>query len=321
LRVCCHEKDERRKEEKDMSFKIGNAPTSWGIEKPEAKTNPPWQKVLDDMSNTGYAGTELGPLGFLPTDPGHLREELSQRNLQLIAGTLMDNLHDPDVAEKLRKTTHSLCALLQELEAPYLVVIAGMADERVKTAGRSQAARRLDEDEWAVLVNTVATCAEVARNDYGVIPVVHPHAGTHIEFIDEIERLLGQTDPNVVELCIDTGHSAYAGIDPLQLYRSFGERTPYLHLKDIDPGVHQKALDAGMSFWEAYSAGIFCSLGSGVGDFEALREMLQKDGYEGWLTVEQDADPTGDSDPKEDAARSLEYLQTVGLADSTAKEQ
>jgi inosose dehydratase len=304
-----------------MSFKIGNAPTSWGIEEADAETNPPWQKVLDDMATAGYAGTELGPLGFFPTDPERLREELSQRNLQLIAGTLMDIFHDPDVAEKLQKTTHSICSLLQELEAPYLVIIAGMAEERVKTAGRSQAARRLDEDEWTVFVNTVVACAEIARNECGVIPVVHPHAGTHIEFIDEIERVLAQTDPDLVELCIDTGHSAYAGIDPLDLYRSFGERTPYLHLKDIDPGVHQKALDDGMSFWEAYSAGIFCSLGAGGGDFEALREMLQKDGYEGWLTVEQDADPTGDSDPKEDAARSFEYLKNVGLTDSTVKEE
>lgn len=302
-----------------MSFKIGNAPTSWGIEQAEAETNPPWRKVLDDMTAAGYAGTELGPLGFLPTDPERLREELSRKNLQLIAGTLMDILHDPNVAEKLQKTTHRICALLQELDAPYLVIIAGMAEERVKTAGRSQAARRLDEDEWTVFVNNVVACAEVAKNEYGITPVVHPHAGTHIEFIDEIERVLAQTDPDLVELCIDTGHSAYAGIDPLDLYRSFGERTPYLHLKDIDPDVHQKALEAGMSFWEAYSAGIFCSLGAGVGDFEALRELLREDGYEGWLTVEQDADPTGDSDPKEDAARSLGYLKSVGLADSTVE--
>lgn len=304
-----------------MSFKIGNAPTSWGIEEADAETNPPWQKVLDDMAAAGYAGTELGPLGFLPTDPGRLREALAQRNLQVIAGTLIDILHDPDKTKSLQETTRRICSLLEELEAPYLVIIPGLAEERVKTAGRSQAARRLDEDEWTVFVNTVVACAEIARSEYGIIPVVHPHAGTHIEFIDEIERVLAQTDPDLVELCIDTGHSAYAGIDPLNLYRSFGERTPYLHLKDIDPGVHQKVLDDGMSFWEAYSVGIFCSLGAGGGDFEALREMLQKDGYEGWLTVEQDADPMGDSDPKEDAARSFEYLKNVGLADSTVKEE
>lgn len=303
-----------------MSFRIGNAPTSWGVEQAGAEANPPWQKVLDDMAAAGYAGTELGPLSFMPTDPGHLREELARRNLQLVAGTLMDELHDPQGSERLQGITRRVCSLLQELEAPYLVIIAGMAEERVRTAGRSRAARRLDEDEWKVLVDNVIACSEIASNDYGITPVVHPHAGTHIEFIDEIERLLAQTAPDLVKLCIDTGHSAYAEIDPLNLYRNFGERTPYLHLKDIDPGVHQKALEAGMSFWEAYSAGIFCSLGSGVTDFQGLRELLQRDGYEGWLTVEQDADPTGDSDPKEDAAGSLEYLQGVGLANDTTEE-
>lgn len=303
-----------------MSFRIGNAPTSWGVEEPDAETNPAWQKVLDDMAEAGYDGTELGPPGFFPTDPGRLQEELAQRNLQLIAGNLMEILHDPDTTEELQKSTHFICSILQELESPYLVILPDIAEGRVETAGQSQAARRLDADEWKVLVDTVVDCSKIAKNDYGVEAVVHPHVGTHVEFIDEIERLLDQTDPDLVKLCLDTGHSAYAGIEPLNLYRTYTERIPYLHLKDIDPSVHEKAIASGMSFWEAYSAGVFCALGSGIVDFEGLRELLHKDGYEGWLTVEQDADPAGDSNPKEDAAMSSEYLKDVGLANSTAAE-
>lgn len=303
-----------------MSFKIGNAPTSWGVEEPDAETNPTWQKVLDDMAAAGYAGLELGPPGFLPTDPERMGEELAQRNLQLVAGNLMEILHDPDTTEELQKATHYICSILQELKSPYLVIIPDIAEGRVETAGQYRAARRLDDDEWKVLVDTVVSCSEIAKNDYGIVPVIHPHVGTHVEFIDEIERLLDETDPDLVKLCIDTGHSAYAEIDPLDLYRTFAERTPYLHLKDIDPGAHEKALASGMSFWEAYSAGIFCALGSGTVDFEDLRELLRKDGYEGWLTVEQDADPTGDTNPKEDAIRSFEYLKDVGLAESRAPE-
>ena len=297
-----------------MSFKIGNAPTSWGVEEPDAETNPAWQKVLDDMSDAGYHGTELGPPGYFPTDPGRLREELAQRDLQLIAGNLMEILHNPDTTEELQKSTHFICSILQELESPYLVIIPDIAEGRVETAGQSKAARRLDADEWKVLVNTVVNCSKIAKNDYGVMAVVHPHVGTHIEFIDEIERLLDQTDPDLVKLCLDTGHSAYAGIEPLDMYRSSSERIPYLHLKDIDPSVHGKAVASGMSFWEAYSAGVFCALGSGVVDFEGLRELLREDEYKGWLTVEQDADPTGGSNPREDAAKSSEYLKDVGLS-------
>lgn len=296
-----------------MKFKIGNAPTSWGVEQAGAETNPPWQKVLDDISAAGYMGTELGPLGYMPTDPGSLREELARRGLQLIAGTLMDALHDPGASERLQEATRSVCSLLQALDAPYLVIIDSIVGDRIQSAGQTRVAARLDKDEWSTLVDNVVSCARIARNDYGVIPVVHPHAGTHIEFIDEIELLLGQTDPEVVGLCMDTGHSAYAGIDPLSFYQAYKDRIPYIHLKDLDPGVHRRALESGMSFWEAYSASVFCSFDAGVTDFAKLGELLLEAGYTGWLTVEQDADPTGDSNPKDDAVVSFEHLKQAGL--------
>lgn len=301
-----------------MSFKIGNAPTSWGVEQANSETNPPWQKVLDDMSAAGYEGTELGPLGFMPTDPGRLSEELAKRNLQLTAGTLMDVLHDPHAAERLQETTRSVCSLLQSQDAPYLVIIASIMDGRLQTAGRSWAAPRLEGGEWDTLIDNVISCAKISKNEYGITPVVHPHAGTHIEFIDEIELLLGQTDSELINLCIDTGHCAYAGIDPFSLYETFKERTLYLHLKDLDPNVRRRALETGMSFWEAYSANIFCSFGAGVSDFRKLGEMLVKNDYQGWLTVEQDADPLSGSDPGEDAIVSLEHLGQAGLASPSA---
>lgn len=301
-----------------MNFKIGNAPTSWGVEQANADTNPTWQKVLDEMFSAGYEGTELGPLGFMPTDPGRLNEELTKRNLQLTAGTLMDVLHDPHASERLQETTRNTCSLLQALGSPYLVIIASIMDGRLQTAGRSLAAPRLDGGEWDTLIDNVVSCSKIAREEYGITPVVHPHAGTHVEFIDEIELLLGQTDSELVKLCLDTGHCAYAGIDPFSLYETFKDRTPYLHLKDLDPEVRRRALETGMSFWEAYSASIFCSFEDGVSDFRKLGEMLRDTGYRGWLTVEQDADPLSASDPGKDAIVSLEHLIKAGVAGASS---
>ena len=44
----------------------GNAPVSWGVYEAD-RPNPPFARVLDDIAAAGYAGTELGPYGYLPT--------------------------------------------------------------------------------------------------------------------------------------------------------------------------------------------------------------------------------------------------------------
>src|ERR671918_452152 len=115
-----------------MHIRIANAPTSWGIEDPEDGANPPWPQVLDQTAAAGYAGIELGPLGYLPERPRQLR---------------------------------------REPQAPRPGLVARLAAER-----------------------------------HGLLPCFHPHAGTHVEFEQEIERLAVDTDPELVQLCIDTGH-------------------------------------------------------------------------------------------------------------------
>jgi inosose dehydratase len=62
------------------------------------------------------------------------------------------------------------------------------------------------------------------------------------------------------------------------------------------------------------AAGVFCPLGEGVVDFEALRIALDEHGFEGWGTVEQDRLPTDTGSPARQAADSLRHLRTVGLA-------
>src|SRR5579872_4619440 len=58
-------------------WKVGNAPTSWGIEQAHDPSYPEWAAVLDEIAKAGYAGIELGPLGYLPREPDVLQRELS----------------------------------------------------------------------------------------------------------------------------------------------------------------------------------------------------------------------------------------------------
>src|SRR5215211_2738906 len=294
-----------------VRLSIANAPTSWGVEDPGDAANPPWRRVLDETAAAGYDGTELGPLGYLPEDPAELRRELVARELALVAGYLMVPLHTAEGVTEALSTARRTCELLAEAGASYLVIIQGTTPERERAAGRPGEAAALTEAEWATLTAGVHAVARRARDDYGLVPCFHPHAGTHVEFEPEIERLVASTDPELVSLCVDTGHCAYAGVDPVDLYRRHHERVAYFHLKDLRPA---RLAPRSLSFEQAVAAGAFCPLGEGVVDFAALRDALEEQGFEGWGAVEQDRLPTDAASPREHAAASLRHLQGVGLA-------
>ena len=296
-----------------MPIRIANAPASWGIEDPEDGANPAFADVLDQVAAAGYAGTELGPLGYLPTDAHALDGELRRRELELVAGFLFEPLHTPAGIEAALAQAERTCELLAAAGAGLLVIIQGFTPERERAAGRPGAAPALTDDGWRTMVSGVHEVARVAAG-HGLVPCFHPHAGTAVEFEPEIERLVEDTDPELVALCIDTGHCAYAGVDPVALYRRHAGRIAYLHLKDVDRGRLRSALGAALGFEAAVGPGVFCPLGEGVVDFAALRAALAEHGFDGWATVEQDRLPSDSTAPGAQAAASLRHLRGVGLA-------
>jgi inosose dehydratase len=295
-----------------MQLRIANAPTSWGIEDPEDRANPAWADVLDDVARAGYAGVELGPLGYLPDKGRVLRPELERRRLKLVAGYLFMPLHRPEGIASALEVARRTCRLLADVGARHLVLIQGFTPERERAAGRPGAARPLAEDHWKTLIEGVHRLARVAA-EYDLLPCFHPHAGTHVEFEPEIERLVDETDPELVALCLDTGHCAYAGIDSVELYRRHSERVAYFHLKDVDQGRLRTALSRSLSFDEAVAERVFCPLGEGVVDFADLTAALRETGFRGWATVEQDRLPTDSGTAAAHAAASLSHLRSVGL--------
>jgi inosose dehydratase len=297
-----------------MQLRIANAPTSWGVEDPEDGANPPWPQVLDQVAAAGYEGVELGPVGYLPEREPVLCRELQLRRLELVAGFLFEPLHTRAGRERAREVAERTCRLLAAAGARHLVIIQGFTRERERAAGRPGAALPLRHGGWQTLVDAVHDLAWLASDRHGLVPCFHPHAGTDVEFEDEIERLAADTDPQLVKLCIDTGHCAYAGVDPVHLYRRHADRVAYFHLKDVDRGGLRGALGRALSFEQAVAARVFCPLGEGVVDFPALRAALEEHGFEGWATVEQDRLPTDSGTPAEHAAASLAHLREVGLA-------
>jgi inosose dehydratase len=293
---------------------MANAPTSWGIEPPRPAQDPRWQTVLEEMAGAGYEGTELGPLGFLPSTPEALSDALSTYGLSLAAAFVMTAYSDRDGHGSLDDTVRRTCELLRAGRARTLILIDALAEDRIATAGRTEAAPRLAEAPWAALVDGIRRAGEIARDEFGLRAAIHPHVGTHIEFEDEIERLLGAVDSECAGLCVDTGHSVYAGIDPVTLFHRHADRVAYVHFKDVDPHQLSSVRVDAKGFWDAVRGRIFCPLGEGCVDFSAVAWALEDVDYDGWATVEQDRFPDSSTTPLQEARQSLRYLRTVGLA-------
>src|SRR3712207_6378881 len=88
-------------------LRLGTAPDSWGVWHPEDPVQVPWHRFLDEVVEAGYSWIELGPYGYLPTDPGQLRDEVGRRGLSVSGQACFAALHRPhafDVAvEDFRK--------------------------------------------------------------------------------------------------------------------------------------------------------------------------------------------------------------------------
>jgi inosose dehydratase len=294
------------------SLKLANAPVSWGVDYADHPQNPPWQLVMSQIAGAGFKFTELGPHGYYPTDPAVLSRELDQRGLSVIAGFIFQSLHEPAQEKQVLEIADRTCALLSSVGARHLVLIDHISEERMLTAGNQSAAIPLDSSRQRFMIDLIRRLGDTAKG-YGIVPVLHQHAGCYIEFEGEFEQVLSELDPEQIGICIDTGHMAYAGIDAVKFYERHHERVKYFHLKDIDPTVHRRVLQTGIPFLEAVSQHIFCPLGKGVTDWQALRKALSQHSYGGYATIEQDVDAGNPSDPLSDACSSLHHLRSIGF--------
>lgn len=298
-------------------MRVANAPVSWGvIEFGFGAPSITAGQVLDELAQTGYEGTELGDWGFLPTDPQVLRAELEARELSLVAAFVPVAFSDPQAhpageAQALRaaRLLHAVAG-----DGPLIVLSddnAGLP-AREQNAGRIGPAQQLAAEQWEVFTAGVERIARAVRQESGLRTVFHHHGGGLVETPAEVEILMERTDPQLVGLCLDSGHYRFGGGDPLQALRHYADRVWHVHLKDWDPAVADRAAREGWGYLEAVRQGVFCRLGQGAVDFPALLRQLKDLHYDGWLVVEQDL-PAGRGDAKALALQNREYLRQLGV--------
>ena len=298
-------------------IRIANAPCSWGVLEFDlpGKTLG-YAQVLDEIRDTGYAGTEFGDWGFMPTEPSALRRELDVRLLTMVGAFVPVPFADERAraagVELALRTAKLLAAV--EGKTPFIV----LADDNGKNPNRSGKAGRvepndgLDARQWTTFAQGVEQVARSVREQTGLRCVFHHHAAGFVETPDEVARLLELTDPQLVGLCFDTGHYRFGGGDPLAALRRHRDRIWHVHFKDCDPAVHARSGAERWDYFASLKHGIFCELGEGDVDFPAIVQELRATRYTGWIVVEQDVLP-GMGAPKEFAQRNREYIRNLGL--------
>lgn len=288
----------------DVLSRVAGAPISWGVcEVPGWGHQMRPARVLSEMSDLGLMATELGPDGFLPAEPAEVRRLLRENGMELAGAfvpvLLADADHDP--VPDVRSAAQRLAAA-----GSTTIVLAAATglegyDERPV----------LDVATWRLLLENLDRSAAAAA-DAGLDAALHPHVGTLVERLDEVDRVLDGCD---IGLCVDTGHLLVGGADPAALTARAADRVTHVHLKDVHAPLAEEVRAGRLTYSDAVRRGLYRPLGEGDVAIDAIVQALEASGYQGWYVLEQDtvltAEPAEGSGPWADVEASLAYLRKL----------
>jgi inosose dehydratase len=289
--------------------KLAAAPISWGVcEVPGWGHQLPPERVLHEIASLGLPATELGPLGYLSLDPQEARDLLDRFGLRLVAGFVPLVLHDA-TPEDARKSVEGPARLLAQLGAEVLMV-ATILDVAWSAPGR------LHGDAWRRLGENLDLLGEQVES-HGLTLALHPHADTMVENDEQVERILAESD---VRVCLDTGHLSIGGTNLAEFVRCHAERIVHVHLKDVDARLAARVAARELTLVEATRAGLFLPLGRGDAPIAEVVGLLDRQGYDRWLVLEQDTTLTGEEPPVGggpvlDVRASVDYLASLAPID------
>jgi len=280
----------------DLVDRIAAAPISWGVD-----GSPGWghlmsaDRVMAEMRECGLSATELGPDGFLPTDPDELAVYLAGYALELVGGFVPAVLHrDHGIDDQLAYVDRAAAQLARGGSA--MVMLAADSHHH-----GYDTPIELDDDGWARLMVNLEHTVDVISS-HGLLTALHPHWGMAV------------LEPSQIE-CLDTGHIQLGGGDPIEIARRAGDRVYHVHLKDLDGELARQVRAGETPFRRATLDGMFVRIGTGAVDIAGLIRHLEGSGYGGWYALEQDCalegEPPEGEGPIVDAMASVEYLREL----------
>jgi inosose dehydratase len=304
-------------------LQLGTAPDSWGVWFADDPHQVGWKQYLDEIAMAGYVWTELGPSEFMPQDPAQLRDELESRGLRLCGGTIFAGLHrGAEALGDAVAATRKESRLLTALGAKHLVLLPEQYTDM--HTGAATEAGEIDPEQWRNLTSGYDQLGKLLLEEFGVELVFHPHADTHVDTQERVERFLTDTDPQFVNLCLDTGHISYSSHPPgrppstendanIAIIRRFPERIRYVHLKQVDPAVRERVRAEKLSLAEAVPLGVMVEPPYGEPPMPPLLEALANLDRDIYCVIEQDLYPVEPDVPLPIAARTAGYFVACGM--------
>ncbi len=290
----------------DLLDRIAGAPITWGVD-----GSPGWghlmdrDRVMSEMTACELAATELGPDGYLPTDPDELAAYLDAYDLRMVGGFVPALLYRPDRIDGELAYVRRASRQLARCGAQVMVLGPSGDQDGYDTP------IEMSEDEWGVFLENLRRLDAITEAE-GLATALHPHWGMAISTGAHTERVLESTQ---TALCLDTGHLFLAGTDPNAIAKLAADRIVHVHLKDLSEEWADKVRNGNVPFRQAVIDGMFTPLGEGDVDISGVIRTLEGAGYRGWYVLEQDvslrAEPAPGEGPQADALASVQYLQRL----------
>lgn len=293
-----------------MTIKIGIAPIGWSNDDlPELGGHIPFEQCISEMAQAGYAGCEVG--NKFPRDTVALQNALQPHQLD-IASAWYSLYFTEDRAQETIDGFVKHMHFLKTMGAKVVVVCE--CGHSIQGKPLSVLANKpiFTKAQWQLLIDGLHHIGELAKAEQMTV-VYHYHMGTGVQYEEEIDYLMQATDPELVSLLLDTGHSHFAGHDPLTILNKHTFRIEHVHLKDIRADILQQTANNALSFLDAVKAGVFTVPGDGCINWEPILNTLLEQDYTGWWIVEAEQDPDK-ANPLAYAQKAREFIwDTVGL--------
>lgn len=289
---------------------LGIAPIGWtNDDMPELGAENTFEQTVSEMALAGFKGSEVG--SHYPTDPNVLKKALDLRGLT-ICNQWFSSFLISRPYEETEEAFIKQCDFLLKVGSKCI----GVSEQSYSTQGKEQPIQFgkyvMNNHEWELLTIGLNKLGKIAK-DKGMKLTFHHHMGTVVQTEEEIDRLMEETDPELVYLLFDSGHLSFAGINPERVLKKYIRRVGHVHLKDMRKNIVEKSREEKWSFLKGVREGTFTVPGDGDVDFAPIFKILEDAGYEGWIVVEAEQNPAV-ANPLEYAVKARKYIaQQTGL--------
>jgi sugar phosphate isomerase/epimerase len=245
-----------------------------------------FEEIFQSLRIAGYENLELTNAFFAPEYTERTAGLLKRHKLKLPIVYNGGVMHTEEGAEKTISDTLALARRVKKATGTLKWVDVN-SNPLPKGAAKSDA-------ELAVQARTLTRLAtELSHEKLGLM--VHQHAPEMANGAREWRHMIANTDPKLVQICLDVHWVLRGGQDVMTLLKEAAPRLAALHLRNSSNGI-----------WIEEFAG-------GDIDYKQVAAYLKEVGYKGYLVVELavEAKTEQTASIESNIRRSLNYAESI----------